>query len=131
MLGSLNNVRALIRMPSLLCLALRAQCAVKYGIDRRLAQQTRLLKERNQALLRAVGSGRNNNLSSSTASTSGANEYVPTFRLAHIVAVLMTPSAQAVHQNTYLPSFLKYPHLGMKSLPCTELKAKTPSDYYQ
>ncbi|KAF8307513.1 ATG16-domain-containing protein [Clavulina sp. PMI_390] len=42
---------------------------------RRLAQQTRLLKERNQALLRAVGSsGGNKNLSASTASNPGASD---------------------------------------------------------
>lgn len=47
-------------------------------LDRRLAQQTRLLKERNQSLLRAVGSVRNapGGGTNSTMGSSTTDEYV-------------------------------------------------------
>ena len=79
MLGSSSNVRLVL--PTALSLRLiQTICSLPQLADRRLAQQTRLLKERNQALLRAVGSGKgNNNLSASTTSNSGANECVSCF----------------------------------------------------
>jgi len=42
------------------------------GSDRRLSQQTRLLKERNQSLLRAVGTARSTSGGASTSSGGGA-----------------------------------------------------------
>ena len=43
----------------------------RVNIDRRLSQQTRLLKERNQSLLRAVGTAKSNPNASGSSSGGG------------------------------------------------------------
>lgn len=98
--------------------------------DRRLAQQTKLLKERNASLLKAVGSVRANPSSSTVyipGTASGEEYVVPRSHssLSHSFIRVGTLSAQLI----WRPSNPRYLPSGTSLRQCTRHKARTPNAF--
>jgi hypothetical protein len=91
--------------------------------DRRLAQQTKLLKERNASLLRAVATVKQNP-SSSTVFVPGTNEECVLKDISDCRAAYVHPPGTPSDRPISLPSSHKYPRCAMNWLRCTRLRVR-------
>jgi len=128
-LPSSNNVRACLACFFFPCISIDCFPIPK---DRRLAQQTKLLKERNASLLRAVATVKQNP-SSSTVFVSGATEecvlqtlFTPSALLNSRVRPTATPSGRHIS----LLSSRKFLLCATNWLPCTRLRDRMRSAFW-